>query len=1235
MSGDFTRDTFRPAKAYSAVRMQQGRLFTDADWNEQGDIGRDALRRTATSVIGASGFPEDNPGFEIVPGSGGLVILAGEAYLDGIRVVLPPAPTIALKRSSGANAATKWQVEKGVRVALGDHLVLAGQAIGQGARVSALHPDLDGKQIFQCAAPLSAANNIEVRRHPSPESQPFLAGVPIPAVNGEYLAYLDVWERPIGVIEDPLLREVALGGPDTAMRDQVIWQVRFAKLTDLVAAGALSLPASCESFGPGWAPIGAPPRGAMAARAEAAAAAENPCVLPSTGGYRSLDNHLYRVEIHNGGTAASGKVAVKWSLDNGICRASYGEIDGVALLVDSIGRDRESALKPDEWVEIIDEARTLDGRPGFFARISDVNGNRVSVGELRDPDTLAKLPPNGPPNMAVLPLRGQIRRWEGGPPQVIAADTWIPLGEKGVEILFAAGRYAARDYWTIPARSISASIEWPVDPVAGAPALVPAAGVAHHYCALALATLTPGGWTLTDCRSLFAPQTRLRGFHYLGGDGQEAMPNPLAPAVRIPLDADLRAGYVRGRKPVAGANVRFTVTVGDGRLPNATKIQIVPTDAEGVAKLKWSLDAATQSQQVLAELLDSAGQRMHLPILYTANLSRAAKTSFDPANTPVLAGENTVQGAIEKLAGIQQIGCSTRVIVEGSDWVSVLKSLKPAEDATICFQRGTYKTQETVRLENLGHVTLSGAGGGTRIVGERRECALEFVGCASVTVHDLDIATPDGTGVIQNFDRRKGSLTIEGCPSVDVHDVNLSCGAGVAAERTCLTVRASAQQQVRSARILRNRLTVGYGQDGILLLDCLSGVVADNELGVSPRPASLPAPKLFETREWKTRLIGILVVKPVSEGFAAGGDIKEIRGGEYTASFESIVPQAEWNKLMADNPPLVADLKNAASFGGYVERIIDKALTPEQMPASHKKRIGRLAGKTGDNAVNALDKDVKRGLLIGSEPEVKRFEEKLHRGKGIILADKGSRILFDSPITQADWNKALKAMPAKDITRGSDLIGHVEKLAGRIIADEAFRNQLGSAKLWYDAFIQALPTFGRQAITCGGKTLGEIAVLRNRADGFMQGVHIGTSERRGGGEAPRDVARNVTVDGNILFLRLPAKDAYVPCGLFVGNANTVRIQRNTLAWATPKTAGDTKFAQGIRIWGYLGRFLLVGENRISIASLGIRIRPVEEVTQADMPKHMWLVADNLVDDVAASLVLKAPPFVEKRYNRPA
>jgi hypothetical protein len=1242
MSGDFTRNTFRPEKAYSAVRMQQGRLFTDADWNEEGDIARDALRRTAASAIGASGFPEDNAGFEIIaaPAAGGLVVGPGEAYVDGIRIMLPAAEALALKRSAGTGSATKWQVEKGARVAVGDVIVLDGQSIAQGVKVVApLLPDDGGKQIFKCAAPLSPTDNIQARRYRGVDSQPFLPGSVLPTQAGEYLAYLDVWERPIGAIEDPAIREAAFGGPDTAMRDQVVWQVKLARTADLAAAGALSLPASCESFGPGWTPFGPQPqRGTMAAKAEAAGVADNPCVLPSTGGYRSLENHLYRVEVHNGGTAASGKVTVKWSRDNAIHRTAYREVDNLVLVVDSTGRDEGTALKKGDWIEVLDEAAILGGRPGHFAKIGAVDGNRVALDELRAPDAPGTAIAFA--NLDMLPRPGLIRRWEGGPPVTIAANAWLAL-ERGVSALFGGGRYATQDYWTIPARTIGASIEWPLDPVAGGPALLPPAGVAHHYCALAIATLAPAGWTInSDCRSLFAPLTRLRAFHYLGGDGQEAMPNPLAPAIRIPLEADLRAGYVRGRKPVQGANVRFTVTVGDGRLPNGTKVQIVPTDPEGVAKLKWSVDATTQTQQVLAELLDSAGQRSQLPILYTANLSRASATAFDPTNTPSLAGETNVQKAIEKLAGFQQIGCSTRVIAEGSDWVSVLKSLKPGENATICFQRGTFETQETVKLANLGHITLSGAGGGTMIVGRRRECAIEFTQCASVTVHGLDISTPDGTGAIQEFTRRQGTLSMIGCGSVDVCDNNLSCGAGVASERTCLTVRgkdmgAEPSVPTPSVRVLRNRLTVGYAQDGILITDCTNAIVEENEIGISARPLSMTVPKLLENKAWRARLVALLVVNPSSEGFALGGDIKEIRAGGWVASFESTVPQEQWSALVTAHPPTEAEQKTPADYGRYVEKLVDLAMTPAEMPAAHKKRMAGLARRAGAGAIDALPKEVKRGMLLSTEPDIQRFDARMGREGDIVIAAQGQRIIFGSPINQAGWNKAMQMMVPGPLQRAGDLIAHVESIARRFIVDASFRDQIAGAKSWYESFVQALPSFARQAITCGGWRLGEIAVLRNRIDGFVEGVHVSTSEARAKKqEARKLMARNVAIEGNTMFLRMPVRGGYVPCGLFVGNAETVRIHRNRLEWATPRTAGNGFFTHGIRVHGYLGEFLAISENRVRVGATGIKVQPVEPPDDSKWNSYLWFAADNLADGCLPANVVKGPQFLERRNNRP-
>src|SRR5262249_24615237 len=41
-----------------------------------------------------------------------------------------------------------------------------------------------------------------------------------------FLIYLDVWERHVTFIDDDSIREVALGGPDTATRARVVWQAR-------------------------------------------------------------------------------------------------------------------------------------------------------------------------------------------------------------------------------------------------------------------------------------------------------------------------------------------------------------------------------------------------------------------------------------------------------------------------------------------------------------------------------------------------------------------------------------------------------------------------------------------------------------------------------------------------------------------------------------------------------------------------------------------------------------------------------------------------------------------------------------------------------------------------------------------------------------------------------------------------------------------------------------------------
>ncbi|UVO55689.1 DUF6519 domain-containing protein [Sphingomonas sp. SUN039] len=1238
MTGDFSRNTFDPAKGYSAVRMQQGRLFTDADWNEEGDIARHAERSTTRAVIGASGFPETDPGFAIQPGAGAAALLVGtgEAFLDGIRIVNAPGPAISLERASGAGANTQWKVTAGERLAVGHYLVLAGNSPAQAVRVSELlADDAAGLQLVKCAAALSANNQVSAVRWYSVESQPHFPSQAMPAQAAQYLVYLDVWERPVGAIEDPAIRETAFGGPDTAMRDKLLWQVRIAAVADLIASGAAAQPVSCKSFGPDWTPFGPGPRGRLAARSTTVQLGGDPCVLPAIGGYRRLDNHLYRVEVHNGGTIASGKVRLKWSIDNASHRSAYSAIDSGKIVVDTLGPDEVTSLQRQDWIEILDEARVLSGKGGFFGRISDVNGTRLSLDKLLDPDTLLELTANGAPDTTLLPSKGIVRRWEGGQPVAVANANWLAL-EPGVEVQLAEGRFATGDYWTIPARSLVADIEWPRDSATGGPALRLPQGIQHHYSALGLATLAGASWTVTDCRPPFAPLTLQRSFLYLGGDGQEAMPQPANTANLTALASPLRVGVVRGKTPVAGAKVEFRVTTGTGKVgdgvQNLTVLQVA-TGADGVASVTWSLDAATQTQRVEARLLDAAGTPTHLPIQFSASISRASQVSFDPANVPALAGADTVQEAIEKLVALKEAGCSTYVVVEGSDWVALLKAIKPGENAAICFQRGRFATAEQVDLEGLGHITLHGAGSGTTIVATKGECAIRFSKCASISVREIAFSAPDGGEV--NWrpgirPQRMGALTVLDCPVVTISDAEFTCGGSATPERTCLTVRGSAKAPLKSVGILRNRMIAGYGQDGVLVTDAARCLIEDNEIDIAPRSRRLSFERLLGARFWRAKLLDQLISGVKEGGLVIGDNIRTIAAGPFIATFRSTVPQREWSLLLKKRPLGPAARTAMADFQTAVRALLEAVTDDPTLLASFERTVRRLENAGGNT--NPLGRDVKRALVVADDVQFGRKDRAERGDAGKVSVSVGQvGLVFDSVVDQQDWRSAMAIVPPKKPpTDAAELGNHLRRLAVRMIADVKFRDRLPSAKNWFTGFAKALPSFGRQAITCGGGVLDDVTVTGNITSGFVRGVHIGTSV-----DTRNTVvsAGRVTVSRNHLACRKPAEKVYAGCALFVGNADTVRIERNNIDWfATPM---KNRYAQGIRVWGKLGRYLVVAENRIEVASLGIRIKPSDPVDDGLWKRYLWLVADNLVDGVDPALVMRVPPWTEKRFNRPS
>jgi len=88
MKADIGRMTFDPAKHFTRVVLQQGRVQVEADWNEQVAILLDAVRALAADLVGPWGGSPRAFRVDTVGGVPRDVSLgAGHYYVDGVRVV--------------------------------------------------------------------------------------------------------------------------------------------------------------------------------------------------------------------------------------------------------------------------------------------------------------------------------------------------------------------------------------------------------------------------------------------------------------------------------------------------------------------------------------------------------------------------------------------------------------------------------------------------------------------------------------------------------------------------------------------------------------------------------------------------------------------------------------------------------------------------------------------------------------------------------------------------------------------------------------------------------------------------------------------------------------------------------------------------------------------------------------------------------------------------------------------
>jgi hypothetical protein len=520
MKGDFSRSTFDPHKHYTSVRMQQGRVQLDADWNEQADILLHLIATQLQDLLGPGSTSVACPGFAITP-----------AEQDEERGNQPEESTAPAKT-------------------LPDFLIGAGRYYVDGILCENEEDVLFSEQPDYPAA-ASLVQESEDRDH--------------------FLVYLDVWQRHITAIEDPAIREIALGGADTTTRVKTVWQVKL-----LPAPGRPADDQDWEAF-----VARTTDKGRLKAQWDR-----------DEGAF--LENHLYRVEIHS---VAGDEGTFKWSRENGSvvfpmkgkeylltwedvpgndnerllsylreglaldwakgnqANMSKPEDDKIrvekddhwaeialnmeeetATLTTSDGKHRVLKVKQEnekrriyakaiglylerldrdpyqvsqnDWVEIVDDVTVLNGCPLPLCKVKELDGQDGKVVLWAD---------EGSARSVITEIRARelghplLRRWEDDAkplaPQTdtttAKGETWLSL-ENGIQVAFSGtGAYQVGDYWLIPARAqMEKGIQWPQEED-GTPRALPPHGVVHRYAPLALLQLGEKEWQVDDLRREF------------------------------------------------------------------------------------------------------------------------------------------------------------------------------------------------------------------------------------------------------------------------------------------------------------------------------------------------------------------------------------------------------------------------------------------------------------------------------------------------------------------------------------------------------------------------------------------------------------------------------------------------------------------------------------------------------------------------------------------------------------
>jgi Family of unknown function (DUF6519) len=193
------------------------------------------------------------------------------------------------------------------------------------------------------------------------------------------------------------------------------------------------------------------------------------------------------------------------------------------------------------------------------------------------------------------------------------------------------------------------------------------------------------------------------------------------------------------------------------------------------------------------------------------------------------------------------------------------------------------------------------------------------------------------------------------------------------------------------------------------------------------------------------------------------------------------------------------------------------------------------------------------------------------------------------------------------------------EFADKIIENKGVVFEFGDFRNWYKGLSTNIPAVAGQGIVVAGQVVRELHVLNNTIRGVMQGVRLGVSHREPF-KGRIDQADTTLINGNNISISLPSILDKERFGIFVGNCKSIVIQNNHLkaVYLIPRLRAKA-YVEGIRIYGHLGKRMIISQNHTERFIRGIYVKPLNA---ASIPSPLWFVKENVATVYATSSKVK-------------